>query len=54
MQLNQLFNFSEKKELTTGWSRSIGKVMAVGLAEDGADIVEVFSTLNCEAMLKKM
>jgi 2-deoxy-D-gluconate 3-dehydrogenase len=44
--MNQLFNLSGKKALVTGCSRGIGQAMAVGLAEAGADIIGVSSSLQ--------
>ena len=44
--MNQLFNLSGKKALVTGCTRGIGQAMAVGLAEAGADIIGVSSSLQ--------
>ena len=49
MALNNLFNLSGKTALVTGCSRGIGKSMAIGLAEAGADIIGVSSTLQPES-----
>ena len=40
-----IFNLSGKIALVTGCSRGIGKAMAIGLAEAGADIIGVSSSL---------
>jgi 2-deoxy-D-gluconate 3-dehydrogenase len=45
MNLNNLFSLSGKTALVTGCSRGIGKSMAIGLAEAGADIIGVSGTL---------
>lgn len=42
------FNLSGKTALVTGCKRGIGKAMAIGLAEAGADIVGVSATLEAE------
>ena len=44
--MNELFDLSGKKALVTGCSRGIGQAMAVGLAEAGADIIGVSSSLQ--------
>jgi len=41
-----LFNLSGKTALVTGCSRGIGKAMATGLAEAGANIISVSSSLE--------
>ncbi|MGN6602803.1 MAG: 2-dehydro-3-deoxy-D-gluconate 5-dehydrogenase KduD [Ginsengibacter sp.] len=46
MKSTDLFNLSGKTALVTGCSRGIGKAMAIGLAEAGADIIGVSSTLQ--------
>jgi 2-deoxy-D-gluconate 3-dehydrogenase len=46
MNISQLFNLSGKTALVTGCSRGIGQAMAVGLAEAGADIIGVASSLK--------
>ena len=46
MSVLDLFNISGKTALVTGCRRGIGKSMAVGLAEAGADIVGVSATLE--------
>ncbi|MBP6432139.1 MAG: SDR family NAD(P)-dependent oxidoreductase, partial [Ferruginibacter sp.] len=42
--LNQ-FNLAGKTALVTGCNRGIGKAMAIGLAEAGADIIGVSANL---------
>jgi len=42
----QLFNLEGKTALVTGSKRGIGKAIAVGLAEAGADIIGVSATLE--------
>lgn len=42
------FNLSGKTALVTGCKRGIGKAMAVGLAEAGADVIGVSATLEAE------
>ncbi|MHA4845351.1 SDR family NAD(P)-dependent oxidoreductase [Flavitalea antarctica] len=44
----QLFSLTGKKALVTGCNKGIGKAMAVGLAEAGADIVGVSGSLEAE------
>ena len=46
MKLNRLFDLTGKTALVTGCSRGIGKAMATGLAEAGADIIGVSGTLK--------
>ena len=46
MQVNHLFDLSGKTAVVTGCSRGIGKAMAAALAEAGADIIGVSSTLQ--------
>lgn len=57
MQINQLFDLSGKTALVTGCSRGIGKAMATGLAQAGADIIGVSGTIkpgsNVEEAVKK-
>jgi len=42
----QLFNLSGKTALVTGCNKGIGKAMAIGLAEAGADIIGVSGSLE--------
>jgi 2-deoxy-D-gluconate 3-dehydrogenase len=44
--MSNLFNLSGKTALVTGCNRGIGKSMAIGLAEAGADIVGVSASLE--------
>lgn len=44
--MNKVFDLSGKTALVTGCKRGIGKAMAVGLAEAGADIVGVSASLE--------
>jgi 2-dehydro-3-deoxy-D-gluconate 5-dehydrogenase len=53
MKLNDLFNLSGKTALVTGCSRGIGKAMAMGLAEAGADIIGVSSSLESGSEIEK-
>jgi len=46
MKILQQFDLSGKVALVTGCNRGIGKAMALGLAEAGADIIGVSATLN--------
>ncbi|WFB35968.1 SDR family oxidoreductase [Kiritimatiellota bacterium B12222] len=46
MKANELFDLSGKTALVTGCKRGIGKAMAIGLAEAGADILGVSATLE--------
>jgi len=46
MKMNNLFNLYGKTALVTGSSRGIGKAMAIGLAEAGADIIGISGTLK--------
>ncbi|RYG28910.1 MAG: SDR family NAD(P)-dependent oxidoreductase, partial [Chitinophagaceae bacterium] len=48
MSTLQLFNLSGKTALVTGCNKGIGKAMAVGLAEAGADIIGVSGSLETE------
>ena len=42
----KLFDLSKKTALVTGCKRGIGKAMAEGLADAGADIIGVSATLE--------
>lgn len=53
MKLNDLFNLSGKTALVTGCSRGIGKAMATGLAEAGANIIGVSSSLEAGSDTEK-
>lgn len=53
MKLNELFDLSGKTALVTGCSRGIGKAMATGLAEAGADIIGVSSSLESGSDVEK-
>lgn len=46
MSIQDQFNLSGKTALVTGCKRGIGKAMAIGLAEVGADIVGVSASLE--------
>jgi 2-dehydro-3-deoxy-D-gluconate 5-dehydrogenase len=46
MNLNNLFDLSGKTALVTGCKRGIGKSMAVGLAQAGANIIGVSNSLE--------
>lgn len=48
MRVLEQFNLAGKVALVTGCKRGIGKAMAIGLAEAGADIVGVSATLESE------
>jgi 2-dehydro-3-deoxy-D-gluconate 5-dehydrogenase len=45
MHYSQLFNFSGKTALVTGCSKGIGKAIALGLAQAGANIIGVSSSM---------
>jgi len=47
-EISNLFSLHGKTALVTGCKRGIGRAMAVGLAEAGADIIGVSSTLEPE------
>jgi 2-deoxy-D-gluconate 3-dehydrogenase len=53
MLIFDLFNLSGKTALVTGCSRGIGKSMAIGLAEAGADIIGLSGTLQPESDIEK-
>ncbi len=44
--MNDLFNLSGKKALVTGSNKGIGRSMALGLAEAGADIIGVSASMT--------
>src|SRR3954466_8138923 len=46
MTVTDLFNLKGKTAIVTGCSRGIGQSMAIGLAEAGADIIGVSSSLK--------
>lgn len=46
MKSTELFDLSGKTALVTGCKRGIGKAMAIGLAEAGADIIGVSASLE--------
>jgi len=48
MSLMDNFRLDGKTALVTGSKRGIGKAMALGLAEAGADIIAVSATLDPE------
>ncbi|HEY1054588.1 MAG TPA: SDR family NAD(P)-dependent oxidoreductase, partial [Emticicia sp.] len=41
-----MFNLSGKVALVTGCNKGIGKAMAIGLAEAGADIIGVSASIE--------
>ena len=53
MKLKELFNLSGQTALVTGCSRGIGKAMATGLAEAGADIIGVSSSIEPGSEIEK-
>lgn len=53
MKSNNLFNLTGKTALVTGVSSGIGRSMAVGLAEAGADIIGVSSSLRDGSDIEK-
>lgn len=48
MNILKQFNLSNKTALVTGCNRGIGKGIAIGLAEAGADIIGVSATIKLE------
>jgi 2-dehydro-3-deoxy-D-gluconate 5-dehydrogenase len=46
--MNDLFNLTGKKALVTGCNKGIGRSMALGLAEAGADIIGVSASLEAK------
>jgi len=51
--MNELFDLKGKMALVTGCSRGIGQAMAIALAEAGADIIGVSSSLRPESETEK-
>jgi 2-deoxy-D-gluconate 3-dehydrogenase len=54
MKSIELFTLTGKKALVTGCSRGIGQSMAMALAEAGADIIGVSSTLKKDSDTEKL
>lgn len=53
MRVTELFNLNGKTAVVTGCTRGIGKAMAVGLAEAGADIIGVSNSLTAGSDVEK-
>jgi 2-dehydro-3-deoxy-D-gluconate 5-dehydrogenase len=54
-QFKNLFSLEGKKAIVTGASRGLGKAMAVGMAEAGADVAALSTNAdNCSDTLKKI
>lgn len=53
MNISNLFSLSGRIALVTGCSRGIGKAMAVGLAEAGADIIGVSTNMKMDSETAK-
>ena len=53
MSILNKFNLSGKTALVTGCKRGIGKAMAIGLAEAGADIIVVGNAIEKDPELIK-
>jgi NAD(P)-dependent dehydrogenase (short-subunit alcohol dehydrogenase family) len=55
LRVPNLFDLSRKVALVTGGSRGLGRAIALGLADHGADIVVVSRKLeNCEAVAREV
>lgn len=46
MKVNELFNLTGKKAVVTGCSRGIGQAMAIALAEAGADVIGIATSMQ--------
>jgi 2-deoxy-D-gluconate 3-dehydrogenase len=53
MRVTDLFNLEGKTAIVTGCNRGIGKAMAIGLAEAGADIIGVSNSLVAGSDVEK-
>ncbi|WP_327753860.1 glucose 1-dehydrogenase (plasmid) [Sphingobium sp. SJ10-10] len=53
--MSNLFDLSGKVALVTGGSRGLGRAIAIGLADHGADVIIVSRNLgNCEAVAREV